>query len=672
VIGKTLAHYKILELLGEGGMGQVYLAEDQKLGRRVALKVLPPELAADDSRLRRLEREAKAIAALNHPNIVTLYSVEEDDGHYFLTMEYVEGETLGDMIARGNVSLHRFFEIATSLADALYTAHQRNVIHRDLKPANILLTKEGRPKILDFGLAKLRQPEAAGEDSPQLGMTLTLEGHVLGTVPYMSPEQVQGKKLDHRTDIFSLGVILYELATGRRPFSGDTSADVISSILRDSPRPIGELRVNLPFHLGRIIKRTLEKDPDRRYQTALDLRNELEDLRREIETGETLVSEIRERPPQPPAHAKRWPVWTGAAAALLILAGIVAWMVVKKGMAGPPPPARNGPALVLMPVRTIGQDTPDDFAAGLTEELASRFTGIGGLAIINRQTADLYEDSSKEGSSLRDTTGGDYLLEGTVRWRDDGESSDVKAARATFQLVRTIDDTSVWSESYDRTVEDSLKTQEGIAREVARTVTLKLLGHVPESLIGPPEEAQTPETEVAATPEPEQASETAAPAPRPKKARREPKQRQAEPSASSAAKSPQTPAKEATSAETSPSLSPDQADLAIHFQSDISAGILTIYADENQILRRSFDFGERKGLLRRVFRSGSSGSGRIDATREVPRSVSALRVYVVPDGEKALVAQVEAKWTEQRSGTLDIKVSRKGDLDVHFLPNDGS
>jgi len=665
VIGKTLAHYKILELLGEGGMGQVYLAEDEKLGRRVALKVLPPELATDDERLQRLEREAKAIAALNHPNIVTLYSVEEEDGHHFLTMEYVEGETLADLIARGNVSLHRFFDIATALADALYTAHQRNVIHRDLKPANILLTKEGRPKILDFGLAKLTQPEPEGEAGSQLGMTLTLEGHVLGTVPYMSPEQVQGKKLDHRTDIFSLGVILYELATGRRPFSGDTSADVISSILRDSPRPIGELRVNLPFHLGRIIKRSLEKDPDRRYQTALDLRNELQDLRREIETGDTLISEIRPTAKQPAVHKSRWPLWVATGAALFVLAAVVAWLVVAKGLMKPAAPARTEPALILLPIRTIGQDTPDDFAAGLTEELANSFTGIDGLSVINRQTADLYEDSSKTGESLRDTTGGDYLLEGTVRWRDAAGASGSRQARATFQLVRTVDDTSIWSESYDRDITDSLKAQESLARDVASTVTQQLLGTKVSPVQAPPEAAET----VASIP-----SELAEQAPPPPPTSVMTKSTQSAPerhrvAAPKTAVKPPTPAatEAPATAEAPTSTAEAQAKLVIHFESDISAGILTIYADQNQILRRSFDFGTRSGFFH-----SKPGSGSIDATREVPQTVSAIRVYVVPNGEKALVAQVDAKWSNEHSGTVKIDVSRRGNLDVQFLPGDGS
>ncbi len=287
MIGTTLGHYRILEKLGHGGMGEVYLAEDTKLKRRLALKVLSADLSADPEVLGRFQREAESVAALNHPNIVTLFSVERDGETRFLTMELVEGETLAQLIPEDGLPLDRVFEMAIPLADALSTAHERGIVHRDLKPSNVMVNEEGRIKILDFGLAKLfdepSDGSSVGADDPT--EALTQEGHILGTVPYMAPEQVQGKPLDRRSDIFSMGVILFEMATGHRPFAGETSADLISSILRDNPAPVTDLKIDLPHHLGRIIRHCLEKDPKRRYQSALDIRNELEDLKREIDSG---------------------------------------------------------------------------------------------------------------------------------------------------------------------------------------------------------------------------------------------------------------------------------------------------------------------------------------------------------------------------------------------------
>jgi hypothetical protein len=282
-IPERLAHYRLMEPLGAGGMGEVYLAEDTKLERRVAVKILPPVLASDPERLHRFEVEAKALAALNHPNIVTIYSVEEADGIHFLSIELVEGETLAEKIPAGGLALGPFFDLAVPLVDGLAVAHLNGIVHRDLKPGNVMVSSDGRVKVLDFGLAKLRRESArAGDESEQPTEGLTAEGQVLGTVAYMSPEQINGRRLDARSDIFALGVLLYEMATGRRPFRGDTSAELMSSVLRDMPEPITDVRRELPDHLGRILRRCLEKDPDRRCQSALDLKNELEDVRSEL------------------------------------------------------------------------------------------------------------------------------------------------------------------------------------------------------------------------------------------------------------------------------------------------------------------------------------------------------------------------------------------------------
>ena len=284
--GRQLLHYRLIEKIGEGGMGVVWKAEDTKLHRHVALKVLPQAMAADPDRRVRFEREARAVAALNHPNIVTLHSVEEADTSagsvHLITMELVEGKTLNQLLPRDGFPLSRLLEIAIPLADAVSRAHRAGITHRDLKPDNIMIDGEGRLRVLDFGLAKLHEPSGPAEGTLAETVTsATVAGRVLGTVPYMSPEQAEGKNVDPRSDVFSLGTILYEMASGARPFRGDTPMSTIGAILKNEPDPITDLKRSFPRHAGRVIHRCLAKDPDRRYQTALDVRNELEGLKAE-------------------------------------------------------------------------------------------------------------------------------------------------------------------------------------------------------------------------------------------------------------------------------------------------------------------------------------------------------------------------------------------------------
>jgi Tol biopolymer transport system component len=301
---ETLNHYRILGPLGSGGMGEVYAAEDTRLHRKVALKVLPPLLSQDPERRQRLEREAQLVAALNHPNIVTIHSVEEDQNILFLTMELVEGKPLSER-APGGLPLDALLSVGIAVSDAVAAAHQRGIMHRDLKPANIMVTPDGRLKVLDFGLAKLREVEqaAVADDVTRVpSQDLTGEGRIIGTVAYMSPEQAEGKPLDPRSDIFSLGVVLHELATGEKPFKGDTTVSLISSILKDTPTPVTDIRPSLPPGLSRVIRRSLAKDPSRRYQTATDLRNDLEDLKQEIDSG--IVTSVTTARPQPVASRR--------------------------------------------------------------------------------------------------------------------------------------------------------------------------------------------------------------------------------------------------------------------------------------------------------------------------------------------------------------------------------
>jgi class 3 adenylate cyclase/tetratricopeptide (TPR) repeat protein/predicted Ser/Thr protein kinase len=279
--GMNIGHYRVLDRLGRGGMGEVYAAEDSRLNRRVAIKALPVELASDPESLQRFEREAQAVATLDHPNIVTVYSVEEHSGRSYLIMELIEGKSLGEMIHPRGMPLNDFFELAIPFADAIAAAHESGITHRDLKPTNVMIGINGRLKVLDFGLAKFAQPQEEEADQEQLTST----GRVLGTMPYMSPEQVRGKPVDHRTDIFSIGIIFFELLTGKRPFSGETQADLISTIVRDAPAELADIRSKIPRQLRRIIRLCLEKEPDGRYQSATELRQALEEARAELKPG---------------------------------------------------------------------------------------------------------------------------------------------------------------------------------------------------------------------------------------------------------------------------------------------------------------------------------------------------------------------------------------------------
>ncbi len=303
--GTQLGSYEIVSLLGAGGMGEVYRARDPRLKREVALKVLPDVAAVDADRRERFTREALAVAALNHPHIVTIHSVEDAGTAVFLTMELVEGRSLAEALPATGLPIERVLTIGIAVADATSAAHQKGITHRDLKPGNIMLgegEQAGRIKVLDFGLAKVvdAQRGAAGAsmlptEAPAHTAPITAEGRILGTVAYMSPEQAEGRTIDGRSDLFSLGVVLYEMATGLRPFAGDTQLSVLSSILKDTPKSVTDINPAIPPELGRIIRRALAKDPERRYQTAKDLRNDLEDLKASLGSSESLL---------PPATSK--------------------------------------------------------------------------------------------------------------------------------------------------------------------------------------------------------------------------------------------------------------------------------------------------------------------------------------------------------------------------------
>ena len=496
-------------------MGEVYLAEDTTLKRQVALKVLPPDLASSPDRLDRFQREAESLASLNHPNIVTIHSIESvdvgaplagaregtspspthQDTIRFLTMELVEGLTLSEMVAKGGLKLDQLFDIAVPLADALSAAHDKGVVHRDLKPSNVMVTADGRVKVLDFGLAKLLEEEPDLMATEMATEPLTQEGMAMGTMPYMSPEQVQGKPVDHRSDIFSLGIVLYEMTTGKRPFQGETSADVVSSILRDSPDSVTDLRLELPRHLGRIIRHCLEKDPQRRYQSALDVRNEIEGLRKEVESGELPVSSTLAAVPaalQP--TKKRWLIPV-ALAALIAAAGVF-WFVgresgtpdeevVEETTTAAEAEEASRQMIVVLPFENLGSAEDEYFAAGMTEEITSRLSSVSGIGVISRKSANQYAGSDKGIHQIGDELGVQYVLEGTVRW---ARSADGSRVRITPQLIRVQDDIQLWSDTYDRVIDDIFEVQSDIASQVIDQLGVTLLEPERESMEARPTE----------------------------------------------------------------------------------------------------------------------------------------------------------------------------------------
>ena len=434
MIGTTLAHYRITAALGAGGMGEVWRAHDEKLGREVAIKVLPEEFSADPQRLDRFEREARAVASLNHPHIVTIYSVEEVGSIHFLTMELVDGKTLETLIPDGGFDLERFFELATPLAEAISAAHDKSVIHRDLKPANVMVDGSGRVKVMDFGLAKFQDAKDSSDSSELPTEALTGIGTIVGTVPYMSPEQVEGLVVDHRTDIFSLGVLLYEMAIGERPFKGSTSPALMSSILRDVPRSVVEIRDGLPRHLGRVITRCLEKDRRDRYQTARDVYNELRALKKE--TSGVTLSPVRPR--VEPARNR-----STASASVRARPGL-------------------DRAIAVVPFRAPASDPAlTTLAEGLVEDISNGLARFPYLTIVDGAGLDSVDGS---GAPVRGR-GVRYLLRGGLR-------SAGSELRLTVQLVDTETGAHVWSETYDRRLEGAslFELQDGLTDRIVATV----------------------------------------------------------------------------------------------------------------------------------------------------------------------------------------------------------
>jgi serine/threonine protein kinase/tetratricopeptide (TPR) repeat protein len=502
MIGQTISHYRILSTLGKGGMGVVYKAEDLRLGRAVAIKVLPESVASDRIAVERFQREARAISNLNHPNICTLYDIDDEKGTRFLVMECLEGRTLKDRIAAGSFSLDELLDLAIQIADGLDAAHARNVVHRDIKPANIFVTTRGQIKIMDFGLVKVsgeHKTLVGGRHASEMPTAtpdplLTSPGSTIGTIAYMSPEQTRGEDLDERSDLFSFGVVLYEMATGRSPFQGNTTALTFVAILHEQPIPPSQLRPEFPIEIERIIRNALEKNREMRYQSASDIRTDLKRLRRDADSSRLMSAAVSiesptrsiiiDRPssvsslPSVPAPSSGEYVVQGLRshprAAVLLLIALVLASVLGLYLAFWPKPLDS---LAVLPFVNVGSDPSTEYLSdGITESIINNLSQLPQLSV--RPFSSVVRYKSKDVNP--EVAGRDLkvvaILTGRLVHRGDEFAIDA-------ELVDVRNNRQIWGSQYNPKMADILSIQEQISREISEKLSMRLSGEVEKRMV---------------------------------------------------------------------------------------------------------------------------------------------------------------------------------------------
>jgi serine/threonine-protein kinase len=461
--GTRLGPYEILAPLGAGGMGEVYRARDTRLGREVAVKVLPESLSADSDRLRRFEQEARAASALNHPNILTVHDFGQQNGSPYVVSELLEGATLRDRLTQGSLPARKAVDYGIQIAHGLAAAHEKGIVHRDLKPENVFVTHDGRIKILDFGLAKLTQPETSEGGTKAPTLAGTEPGVVMGTVGYMSPEQVRGQAADPRSDIFSFGTVLYEMLTGERAFRGDSAIEALNAILKEEPPEISASRPHLSAALDRVVRRCLEKSPAERFQSSRDLGFALAEA-----AGSSAQPASVSR-----GGGRSWRVLGIAAASLALLIALALVLDLaglRRRLLGRGGAAQPIHSLAVLPLENLSRDPQQEyFADAMTEELIASVSQISALRVISRTSVMEYKGAKKPLPEIARALNVDALVEGSVLRSGD-------RVRITAQLIEAKSDRHLWAKSYQRDLRDVLALQGEVARAIAREVEAKLTG----------------------------------------------------------------------------------------------------------------------------------------------------------------------------------------------------
>jgi serine/threonine protein kinase/Tfp pilus assembly protein PilF len=475
LIGQSIGHYKISKQIGAGGMGEVYLASDITVGRSAALKLLPTHLTGDAERLKRFEREARVVAGLNHPNILTVYEVGADSSTRYIASELVEGETLRQRLARGRMPLSEVVELAIQVASALTAAHSAGVVHRDIKPENIMLRPDGYVKVLDFGIAKLAEPELPLTMSQEEAVKLveTNMGTIVGTVCYMSPQQARGAPIDKRTDIWSLGAVLYEMAAGSAPFTGNTPAEVITSILTKEPSPLSSYIAKAPGELQQIATKALQKDPARRHQSANEMLEALKALRHKLE----FTAELKGS-----AAAPLWLRWirSPTALALVLLVAAVALALPFYWLRNPTMSSIPEKSIAVLPFENHSPD-PDNayFTDGIQDEILTRLSKIADLKVISRTSTQHYKSAPENLPEIARQLGVAHILEGSVQKSGD-------AVRVNVQLIKAANDSHLWADTFDRKLTDIFSVESEVAKTIADQLQAKLTGQEEQVIAAKP------------------------------------------------------------------------------------------------------------------------------------------------------------------------------------------